>query len=545
MALLIDRYYNSYPGSTEANRINPDTLLYHYNEYVMYDQMAQDQGYETMADMYNASYELAKQMLERENNSVCTSVKMQLSQHLVMTRQAFRGTLTITNGHDSEPLRDAKLTLVVTDEDGNMATAHEFEIVPESLNGLQGDLTMDSGWSLGAGETGTATILFIPTKYAAPMTERVYSFGGSLSYIDPFTGLLVTRELYPEQLTVRPAPNLVMDYFMQRDIYGDDPFTTAVEPMKSAEFALLIDNQGYGDASNVKMMTSQPTIIDNEKGLLIDFQIVSSQLNGEDAVLAMGEDITTDFGTIKAHSQAYAQWWLRSTLLGHFTTYDVSYNHLTGYGNEDLSLIDTVRVHELTHGFTSDDVTGHPMRGFIVNDMPDAWDSPDLIYFSNATQEPVAMAEATIRRISDMEYLLEVSSGAPGWNYGSVIDPTLGRQQLIRVVRQSDGKEIPVDNVWVTDRTLLDGVDWIYENRLHYIVDVPGASEAYVLTLYTRPGDVDGDGRLNIHDVTMLINYLLTGEDVDFLYINADVNGDGLIMIDDVTALINLLLETD
>lgn len=545
LAMLIDRFNNSYPGSTAVNGINADSLLYHYNEYMRYDQIAQDQGYETMADMFNASYDVMRQILEREKNSVCTSVKMQLSQHMVMTRQAFRGTLTVYNGHESKPLRDAKLTLVVTDEDGNLATAHEFEIVPESLDGFQGELSMDAGWLLNADETGTATILFIPTKYAAPMSDKVYSFGGSLSYIDPFTDMLVTRELYPEHLTVTPSPRLALDYFMQRDIYGDDPFTMEIELMKNAEFAVVIDNQGYGDARNVKMTTRQPEIIENEKGLLIDFELVSSQLNGQDALLAMGEDIITDFGTIRAHDQAYAQWWLRSTLLGHFTTYDVSYNHLTSYGNDDLSLIDTVRVHELIHGFTTDDAMGNPMRGFMVNDLPDAWDLPDKIYFSNATQEGVATSEATIRRIGDREFLLEVTSSAPGWNYGSVLDPTLGRQQLVSVVRQSDGMELPVDNVWATDRTLIDGVDWLYESRLHYVVEMTGLNESYILTLYSKPGDVDGNGKVNITDVTKLINYLLDGIDADFLLGNADLNGDGQVTILDVGSLINILLTTD
>ena len=487
LALLIDRIRNTHAGSTAENRINTDSLRYHYEEYMKYDALAQENGFETMSDMMNASINTIQENLKQEESSVCSKITLQISQHLVMTRQAFRGTLTVYNGHDSEPIRDAKLTLVVTDEEGNIATRHEFEIAPESLKGFQGGLSLDAGWTLGADETGIATILFIPTKYAAPIEDKVYLFGGSFSYIDPFTGLLVTRELTPERLTVRPSPNLILDYFMQRDIFGDDPLTEEVEPMQDAEFALIIDNQGYGAANNVRMTTHQPEIIENEKGLLIDFEFVSSQLNGQDAVLAMDDDIFTDFGTIPAHSQAYAQWWLRSTLLGHFLTYDVSYNHVTSYGNEDLSLLDTVRVHELIHGFTTDDVTGNRIRGFLVNDMPDAEDKPDIIHFTNAMQEGVAMSSATISRISDTEYLLKVTAGGPDWNYGSVIDPTLGRQKIVRVVRQSDGKTIYADNVWATDRTLIDGADWLYENRLHYVVEMTGMTDNYLISFEPKP----------------------------------------------------------
>lgn len=54
-------------------------------------------------------------------------------------------------------------------------------------------------------------------------------------------------------------------------------------------------------------------------------------------------------------------------------------------------------------------------------------------------------------------------------------------------------------------------------------------------------GDVDGDGRVSIDDVTALINILLTGEEPTSLEA-ADVYTDGRISIDDVTTLISFLL---
>ena len=55
------------------------------------------------------------------------------------------------------------------------------------------------------------------------------------------------------------------------------------------------------------------------------------------------------------------------------------------------------------------------------------------------------------------------------------------------------------------------------------------------------PGDVNGNGSLNIDDVTALINYLLS-HNTTINEANADVDGDGRINISDVTSLINLLL---
>lgn len=55
----------------------------------------------------------------------------------------------------------------------------------------------------------------------------------------------------------------------------------------------------------------------------------------------------------------------------------------------------------------------------------------------------------------------------------------------------------------------------------------------------SEPGDVNGDGGINISDVTALIDLLLSGGEISA---GADVNGDGQVNISDVTALIDRLL---
>jgi len=57
------------------------------------------------------------------------------------------------------------------------------------------------------------------------------------------------------------------------------------------------------------------------------------------------------------------------------------------------------------------------------------------------------------------------------------------------------------------------------------------------------PGDVDGDGKVNINDVTALINYLLKQDASLIVQENADVDASGRVNIDDVTTLIGLLLK--
>ncbi|MBQ7691301.1 MAG: dockerin type I repeat-containing protein [Muribaculaceae bacterium] len=58
----------------------------------------------------------------------------------------------------------------------------------------------------------------------------------------------------------------------------------------------------------------------------------------------------------------------------------------------------------------------------------------------------------------------------------------------------------------------------------------------------TEPGDVNGDGAVDVEDVNALINVILDLTTADALAGIADVNGDGVTDIEDVNALINLIL---
>ena len=57
------------------------------------------------------------------------------------------------------------------------------------------------------------------------------------------------------------------------------------------------------------------------------------------------------------------------------------------------------------------------------------------------------------------------------------------------------------------------------------------------------PGDVNGDGHVDITDATLLINYLLSGNGSSLNLTAADMNNDSRVDITDATLLINYLLE--
>jgi len=73
-------------------------------------------------------------------------------------------------------------------------------------------------------------------------------------------------------------------------------------------------------------------------------------------------------------------------------------------------------------------------------------------------------------------------------------------------------------------------------------VEVALNDEECVVSVPEHKGDVNGDDKVSIGDVTSLISYLLSGDAAAIDIAQADVNGDGKISIGDVTELINILL---
>ena len=454
-------------------------------------------GIATWTDLMGSARKDMLQYMETQSENTCAQVKLEIQQKLVLTRQAFRGTLTIENG-SSNAIEDILVDVNSTNmETGFMATSREMQISIEKIEGFEGD--KDGAWRLGAGKKGVATILFIPTKYAAPENITTYSFGGTLSFKDGST--TQNRSLYPVSLQVKPTPELDLTYFMQRDVYGDNPLTTdVVEPVIPAEFSVLIHNKGYGDANNVRMITKKPKIVENEKGLLIDFDIISSSLNGGEKTMALDDDIATQFGTIAAGTASYATWDLTASLMGHFTEYDVSVTHVTDYGNPDLSLLDRVTIHELIHSMNAT-IGDKVYRAWITNDEPDAEDAPDHIYFANGTDEELATLseETRMERIDATHYRVTVPTNVPrNWFYTTVANPAGKYAKILSITDETNNRPLDAANFWTTDYTMKDGIDPQLDYRLHIADIVSGkGTNSYIVEFEPIP-----ELRLDVKSIT-------------------------------------------
>ena len=458
-------------------------------------------GCATWNELAQASHKDYNEYALNETKNVCTTVKLEISQKLVLTRQAFRGTLTIDNGTMGK-LTGVNALITATAPDGSIATSHEMQINVESITGFSGD--KDGEWTLEPGQKGVATFLFIPTKYAAPEEPVTYSFGGTL-YYDEGNGLQ-SRSLYPVALQVKPSPELDLTYFMQRDVYGDNALTPdVVEPSEPAEFSVLINNKGNGDATDVRMMTDQPQIVGNDNGEIIEFKIESSSLNGGRKNMAWGKATATEFGDIPAKSSAWATWDLTCSLLGHFKDYDVSYTHLTSYGNPDLSLLNQVTIHELIHSVDVD-INGNQVHGWLTNDYEDGHAMPDHIYLNDGSDHDVSVLTdvTSVKSLGDNRYEIDVNVPTAGWFYIGILNPG-NKHAAIRSVRLSQEGSKDMLNFWATKWLLQDGIDPQEDNRLHvcdyagqathrtYIVEYEPSPEVEleVKSIATVPADED------------------------------------------------------
>jgi len=472
------------PNATYTNIVSQDSLNHYATYYQEVYDIALNKGFQSIDDMHTQSMQAIIDQGE-DGLGVCSSVSIQISQELTMTREAFEGTLGVANGHPTNAIDSLYLNLEILDPQGVLSN-DLFQIEVIGLNELTG---VDGTGVLNAATEGSATILFIPEPGAAPTVPISYSFGGSVSYLDPFSGLMVTVPLIPAVLQVNPSPNLYLHYFMQRDIYGDDPLTEAIEPIIPGELAVMIENNGYGEAMGVVIESAQPEIIDNEKGLAINFNFIGSNLQGEPANMGLN-NIT--FGDIPPLSTRVGQWYFTSSLLGHFINYETNLVHLSSYGNPDLSLISGVELHESIHTievYTQED----GIDDFLVNEIQDADETPDAIYLSQGNliydvfPADDGFFTGNILAAGNTN-TFHISASAFGWNYIKLDDPGNGNFELISVTRDTDGKEIPLKNVWLTHVTLPDSREPNYENKFHFVDDFDGLSEV-TYTVVWSPKD--------------------------------------------------------
>ncbi len=402
---------------------------------------------------------------------VCATVKIQINQTAVVTRQAFDATLTIDNG-EMMPLQNIELNIVVTDYNGDNVT-NLFDVESPILEGLN---DVSGNGTLAEDTDGSAEFTLVPTDAAAPSVATSYYVSATLSYT--YQGMDLTVPFAASEITVDPNPSLTLRYFMQRDVYGPDPSNPSL-PSEPFILGVQVLNSGAGTADNVQITSAQPEIISNEKGLLANFQIIATQVNGQN----LSPSLTVNFGSIAPGGVSTALFYLTSSIQGQFIDFEASYEDESGLGSPQVSIINGIQINELIHvgqGLSPSDVG---KSDFLVDTIPNPFGTPDTIFLPDGSSQPVAQAANPSFDSSPGPGNLTIhltDTPSSGWSYLDVPDPGNGNYQLVSVTR-SDGVALPVADFWQTDRTFVGGaVQPIYQNNLHILDDNSAGSYTLV-----------------------------------------------------------------
>jgi hypothetical protein len=370
------------------------------------------------------------------------TVRIQIDQNAVISRNAFTAGLSLSNSAAS-PISNLLVTLNPLDANEQPAPTAFFIQAP-SLNGLN---AVDGTGSLAAAASGQASWIIIPTTNAAPNGATQYSIGGTLAYV--IAGQQVTIPLYSYPITVLPDPRLSVDYFLQHDIYGDDPFTTQIEPSIPAGLGIIVRNSGLGTANDFTITSAQPTIITNANGLAVAFNLIGSEVGRQSET----PSLTLDFGNIVPGGDSVGLWYLTSTLEGEFINYSATFQHVDALGGTSTSLIDSVRIHEMNHVVRITLPADDGIPDFLVNDTTNVDAPPDNVYSSDGSVFPVTSVTSgnTATLAASGVATVTVANPLPsGWVYLEVPDPT-GGNATITGVQRADGSPLLVGpNVWQT-----------------------------------------------------------------------------------------------
>jgi hypothetical protein len=400
----------------------------------------------------------------KDGTSVCAKVEIRLDQRAVLTRDAFRATLQINND-TTNILSNVQATIQISDLAGHIVNTN-FAISDPDLAGLTG---VDGTGNLPGTTVGTATWTLIPTLDATPTNGMtLYLVGGTLNYTQDGTPISVPLAAAPIQ--VYPQPELMVRYFHQRDVFADDPFTPQVEPSIPYSLAVQVNNVGHGAAQSLTISSGRPQIVDNVKGLLIDFNIIGTAVENRPVTPAL----SVDFGRIDPGTNAIARWLFTSSIQGSFTNFSASFSQVDSFGKPRLSLIRSVEIHELTHIVQADRAFEDNRPDFLVNDVSDQDFIPDTLYLSDGSIVPVSAVTngAVLGTLADTNLSITMTSAPPaGWCYFRFGDPGPGSSYQLAHVLRADHSEVGFGtNVWTTDRSFR-GSDQvpIHTNLVHLL----------------------------------------------------------------------------
>jgi len=321
------------------------------------------------------------------------------------------------------------------------------------------------GVAIPIGENVWTTRRLVLTQGQPPYEEsllHLFDCGGPGTYILDYSNL--------------PPLKVEVRYFLERRIYGDDPFTKEVEPAAPFSLGLIVRNQGYATAKDVWIVASPPEIVDHANRRLPDPNVVAVSIGPND----VSPSLQIKIGDLEVNESRVIHWVMQSSFQGRLESWNVEFVQVDGFGGRYPLDASSFSVHELERAvrFTWSGDDG--ACDFLTRESRNTYGLPDTLYLSDGSVWPepviglVRMVHELVRIRDHFQIRLAVVGVPDGPFYVRYPDPTEGKLKLVAVTR-SDGVSIPVGpNAWTTRRTVREPPWQPYEESLLHLFDYGG-----------------------------------------------------------------------
>jgi len=326
-------------------------------------------------------------------------------------------------------------------------------------------VTRSDGVAIPVGENVWATHRLVRTQGQPPYEEsllHLFDCGGPGEYILDYSEL--------------PRLKIEVSYFLERRIYGDDPFTKEVEPAVPFSLGLIVRNQGYATAKDVWLVASPPLFVDHANEHLPDPNVVGVSIGPKD----VSPSLQIKIGDLEVNESKVIRWVMQSSFQGRLDSWKVEFVQVDGLGGRYPLDANSVSVHELEHAVRATWAGDSRACDFLTYESRNTYGLPDTLYLRDGSVWPqpvtglLRMVHELVRIRDHLQIRLAVVGVPDGPFYVRYPDPTEGKLKLVAVTR-SDGVSIPVGlNAWTTRRTVREPPWQSYQENLLHLFDYGG-----------------------------------------------------------------------
>ncbi|WP_241595310.1 SdrD B-like domain-containing protein [Rosenbergiella epipactidis] len=406
----------------------------------------------------------------RATEAQCAEIRFSLSQQASFERQAFDARLTLHNASPL-PLTDVKVDLQFLDSQLQPVQASTLSLSSQASFFYQLLEPKPEPSTVTAQQSTTLHWQIIPTRGAALRTYTQYHLAAKVSYTQG--DRREELDVKPVMITVKPLPELSVDYFLPHEVYGDDPFTDEIEPPVPFMLGVRVINTGASPSVATTIESAQPIIRENKQHLLTQWKLLATQVGTQPAERRM----QLNLGDIEPDKARVGRWLMTSQLSGKFTDFIATIRHGEALGGELTSLIKQTRHWALLHDVQDTRAGRDDILDFLVI----KGDGLHLFASEGGDAAVSDVSLATTTRRND-QYLTLSLPASSQFRYVKITDPWKGKKALF-IAYRGDGEILPRANVWLS-KTRNEQRQWQHSINLFL---APGGQEKIIIQLSSPP----------------------------------------------------------